>query len=482
MGGAVTDRRYLPRSDTYIDGTPVAGRIYQEDSTGKLVPVTLAGGSEVIPTGYTITRAASGLWVASESSGDGGGSGTGTGTPGDLSVPLYHGAPLIIDAANLTSGTSEQPEHKENARKGHNFVNVGALRLQGVIIQAVPSGKLAFQVSLNSGGVWQFPNAASSGPFLSVAATGYPVIGDWFPVDAGVQVNNIIWRLVCVMPGGVVVPLEHGVIWLDMTSFATPPVTESPTDPDLPSDGGTTWGDPILDLNANTLSALGILNGQRAIPWDDTSASNFDAVTVPSGVGSVRSGGEYHDSGWNGGPYPYVQVKPNDYGWRCGISGGYAGHTTYYYLLDDISGAGVGNVAGNEAANISASDEGSGANHWLRIQSDGKLFVIAGANIFGSSSITSTIAVNDGLPHMVRLVHQNSGGAMWLFIDGVLDGNVGGATGLVQPWQGFQYFGAGTDQTNKGTYKVHQIVRYNKDHPVAGINVIEAAMLARAGM
>lgn len=476
----MTGRRVLPRNDTYIDGTPVTGRIYQENSAGKLVPVTLVGGSEVIPTGYTITRDASGLWVASASSDGGGGSGIGGGTPGDLSIPLYHGPALVIDAANLISGTSEQPEHKESSRKGHNFTNVGALRLQGVIVQAVSSGKLAFQVSLNSGSVWQFPNAASSGPFVSVAATGYPVIGDWFAVDAGVQVNNIIWRLVCVMPSGVAVPLEHGVIWLDMTSFATPPVTEMPTDPTLPS--GSPWGSKILDLLGNNIS--GVANLARLSSWEDLSASNYDGVPVPTGTGSVRSGGEYHETGFNT-IYPYVKIKPSDYGWKVAASGAFQGNETDYYLIDAVTGGGTALNSGDEAANLVSGDEGTNSGTYLRIQGDGRLYWFGGNSIFGGSSGTGTINVADGNRHLIRVIHNASGNIVYVYVDGVLDITINGGVGgnLTYPWTLWRFFGAGNAETHNATLNMHQAVWYNAAHPnTAGYNAVETAILARAGL
>jgi hypothetical protein len=61
--------------DTEMQGTHQLGRLWQEGAGGVLVPVTLSGGSEAIPTGHVVARHVSGLWMAEEPTGGSGGGG-----------------------------------------------------------------------------------------------------------------------------------------------------------------------------------------------------------------------------------------------------------------------------------------------------------------------------------------------------------------------------------------------------------------------
>jgi hypothetical protein len=69
--------REVKTVDTEMQGTHQLGRLWQEGAGGILLPVALADGTEVIPTGHVVTRHASGKWVGAAPTGGTGGSGGG---------------------------------------------------------------------------------------------------------------------------------------------------------------------------------------------------------------------------------------------------------------------------------------------------------------------------------------------------------------------------------------------------------------------
>ena len=248
----------------------------------------------------------------------------------------------------------------------------------------------------------------------------------------------------------------------------------APADPTLPTGGD--WGTVILDLDAQ--EGITALDLARVTAWDDQSTSGNDGYTI-GGVG----GGEYHVSGWNGGAHPFVRAKASDYAWVSPSA--YSSNETFYILVDNVTGGGNGNDGGNEAANLMTNFVYPNNNGMLRVNGDGKVYFIGGINAFTSGQGTSTTAINDGAPHIIRVVHSLGAGNVKVYIDGNLEINVT-SPGLTNGWTAANiYFGDPSTDPNHLTADYQRIVRYSSagtslTHGATGINLAETAILAKA--
>lgn len=413
--------------------------------------------------------------------------GVGAGTPGNLMLPFVVESgdddPLVLGPHGI--GLEHIPAGwvRANLQAGAEARGQATIAVKGYV-----TAYLEVKYSTDGGVTW--PDGQVLGiqvPLGLVNPTpGTTVehqVGFAVAVPAGAA-GDVVMRPAVGGGDGITIP-EIVNFLVKVTSAEQPPETgegtPAPGTPALPGPAAP-WGTVILDFNAR----LGIVaaNLARAIPWEDQSTSNNDAATDAFG-GSVRSGGEYHTSGWRGGALPYVKSKAANYGWVS--PSGYSGAETLYILLDQITGGGVGNVGGNEAANIAASDGGGGGNFWLRMQGDGFLFIMAGVSFFGTPQGTGTHNVADGQPHIIRVVHAPGAGNVSVYVDGALDISVSNAV-IVNGWTGTQiYFGTGSLEGNVLTANWMRVVRYNSEgdltsHKKTSLNDAETAMLTAAGL
>jgi hypothetical protein len=377
------------------------------------------------------------------------------GTPADMSFAMFAGPSLLIDP--LPSGAYEPFEFKLG-RKYHNLTRVGRVRVQGAVVQSVADATVALQGSTDSGVSWDFLDLAD-GPFFSAAAIRYPAAGAWVTPDDSLRTNNVLLRLVTTGGDGASV-LEVGTVYVDTVSALSPPTTAYPGTPSLP--GEPDWGAVILDLNARSVE--GLADGARVTTWVDDSASGNDGYTA-----GAFGGGEYQSTGFAGLDAPYVASKAADYGWVSPTT--YPNNETLYFLLSDVTGPG----------RVFEFPGGNAENGFLNVQADGTLYGGLIWSFFGTPRGSGTAVVDDGAPHIIRVVHNRSG-SFKVYVDGILDISVTDAL-FVNGWFGANiYFGAASTDTDRLPAFYHRIVRYSAAHTTAGLNLPEEAILAGAGV
>jgi hypothetical protein len=259
--------------------------------------------------------------------------------------------------------------------------------------------------------------------------------------------------------------------------YTLPPSAPPPPDPgdipggDLPEGGDL--GFPILDLNAETLLALGVADNTTVPSWvDDTGITGNGTPYAPT----TQTAPTFRTSGFAGGSLPYVSVSGTQ-GWATPIP--VVGDGTYYFVVNITSGAGTegdGDGVGNAAIMLTQSANAS--NGWVSVRADGKLQTGVNVGSGGFFSTTGSVDRTDG-PHIIRLARWPGGGSYYVYVDGVLESSATGQAVLNNSWAGLprMYYGNVTS-TGELVADYGRVVVYDDVHLGAGPNAVELALKA----
>jgi hypothetical protein len=251
------------------------------------------------------------------------------------------------------------------------------------------------------------------------------------------------------------------LVTVDVTAGANQAGTLAPT-PE-----SNDLGQVILDYNSRTLVRT---DGERITSWTDDSGDGHTGFTAGDRAGPI-----YRATGFDGADVPYAEILLANAGWMSPTN--YPNNETLYLFVDDLTGAG----SGDPAANLASIPGQNGENYYLKIQGDGRLYLLVGTFSFPVSA-TGTVNVADGASHIIRLTHNRSSGSARVFVDGVEDISIVGQPIVVNQWSGATiYFGPSSLDTNRMTGNIQRVLRYNKAHETAGLNAVEGAVIAGQG-
>jgi hypothetical protein len=209
--------------------------------------------------------------------------------------------------------------------------------------------------------------------------------------------------------------------------------------------------------------------GARITTWNDDSGNAKHGTTDGN-----FNGMEYQSAGFGGGAAPYAQSKTSDYGNISPSS--HSSAETDYLLLSDMVGAG----SGLSASRLFCFPGGGGQNCAVYLQASGILYFHAGGSAFGTPQAAGTTVLGSGA-YILRVTHTPAAGNAKLFVNGVLEISLSDAL-IVNGWTGSMLLGPAASDTNKFTARWHRVTRYTSAHVTAGLNAIEMAMIAAAGL
>jgi hypothetical protein len=396
-------------------------------------------------------------------------SGSGAGTPGNLSLTLISGPPVVV---RNVGATLREARGLQIARKFWNTTTMPNARLTHVCHAGASAGTelhwAYFDLTADPGALAPL----ESGVFVRADRPKLPEPGDFLPLVSAARGDNILFTL-ATKGGDGTSTLKTSDAFVDTLSAdipPAPPADDAP--PEMPTGGAL--GNLILDLDVygDLMTALAYADGASVTSWPDETAITGDAAPYTSGF--TQSAPTFHTSGFAGGTLPCVRVSSGVQGVAFPIPT--VGSCTFIMAVGAISGDGSpSDGAAPTGAFLLTTASANQQNGFVQVAGDGTTFTGVNIGSFGSPSHRGTTDVSGPTAiHIIRLSIDKVNARFHLFIDGVLEVEDGPYAILTNSWAGLARMYAGNVSGATGLQVDYgRILCYDAPQNTAGLNAAE---------